>query len=110
MIHEQVGRKIKQLRIREGMTLEQLGERLGVTKGYVHHMENGNRKISLDFLQSIADVFNVGMYYFFTDRKLVELDDETIALFNLNNELKEEEISIDDIRMYVEIAKTRRKK
>lgn len=110
MIHKEVGKKIKYLREKAGMTLEQLGERLGVTKGYVHHMENGNRKISLDFLQNIADIFNVEMHYFFTDRELVELDDETIALISLNKELKVEEISLEDIRMFVEIAKTRRKK
>jgi len=110
MIQDEVGKKIKSLREREGMTLEQVGERLGVTKGYVHHLENGNRKISLDFLESIANIFNVEMHYFFTRKHLVELDNETIALINLNNELKDAEISIEDIRMYVDIAKTRRKK
>lgn len=110
MIQKNVGKKIKQLRESHKMTLEQLGDRLGVTKGYIHHMENGNRKISLDFLQSIADIFNVEMYYFFTDKQVVELDNETVTLINAKKEWDKQEITIDDINEWIEIANKRRRK
>lgn len=90
------------------MTLEQLGERLGVTKGYIHHMENGNRKIGISFLENIAEIFDVEMYYFFTDKQLIEINDETIELINIKKEWDSQEITIDDINMWIKIANSRR--
>ena len=109
MLHKKIGNKIRKLRTGKNMTLEQLGEVIGVTKGYVHHMENGNRKISIDFLQSMADVFNVEMYYFFTDSNLIKIDDEMIRLINAKEEWDRQDITLDDIKTWIGIANSRRK-
>lgn len=109
MIQKEVGNKIKQLRLRNDMTLEQLGERLGVSKAYVHHMENGNRKISLDFLEIVADIFDVEVYYFFTDHKLVKLTDEEVVVLERKKKWDEYNISLDEIEMWVDIARSRKK-
>lgn len=109
MLQKKIGEKIKKLRNEKNMTLEQLGEKLGVTKGYVHHMENGNRKISIDFLENIAEIFDVEMHYFFTDSRMLEMNDETIELLNMKKEWDRQEITIDDINTWIEIANSRRK-
>jgi len=109
VLHKKIGNKIRKLRTGKNMTLEQLGEVIGVTKGYVHHMENGNRKISIDFLQSMADVFNVEMYYFFTDSNLIKIDDEMIRLINAKEEWDRQDITLDDIKTWIGIANSRRK-
>jgi len=109
LLQKEIGLKIKKLRNGRSMTLEQLGEKIGVTKGYVHHMENGNRKIGLDFLQSIADVFSVEMYYFFTDSDMIKMDDETIRLINAKEEWDRQDITLDDIKTWIDIANSRRK-
>ena len=109
MLHKKIGNKIRKLRTGKNMTLEQLGDKLGVTKGYVHHLESGNRKIGLGFLENIAEIFEVEMYYFFTDRKLIEMNDETIELINMKKEWDRQDITIDDINLWIEIANRRSK-
>ena len=109
MLQKEIGDKIRKLRNSKNMTLEQLGGKIGVTKGYVHHMENGNRKISISFLENIAEIFDVEMYYFFTDNNLIKIDDETIRLINAKEEWDRQDITLDDIKTWIDIANSRRK-
>lgn len=109
VLQKEIGVKIKRLRNKKEMTLEQLGEKLGVTKGYIHHMENGNRKIGISFLENIADIFDVELYHFFTNKQLIEINNETIELINMKKEWDRQEITIDDINTWIEIANSRMK-
>lgn len=107
-MYKEIGQKIKRLREKNGYTLKQLAEHMGFSESYMHHMESGKRKISIEFLQNIADVFNEDISYFFVDKKMVKLEDEEVALLNLKKELDENDISLEDIKLWVEIAKSRK--
>lgn len=52
---------LRRLRIREGMSQEELGTRLGLAKSTISMYENGSREPSLEMLEAIADLFNVDM-------------------------------------------------
>ena len=49
-----LGKRLRHFRSRAGLTLEQLGERVGVVASQLSHIENGRREPRLGLLQSIA--------------------------------------------------------
>lgn len=56
-----LGRRIRQLRTDAGLTLAELGERIGVATSHVSVLENGKREAKLGELQSIARSLGVGL-------------------------------------------------
>ena len=52
--YQLIGARIKSARNKQGLTQEQMAERLDVTIGYVSQVERGITKISLDLLGKIA--------------------------------------------------------
>ncbi len=58
-IGEIVARNIKSLREREGLTQEQLGDYLGISKEQVSYIENLKRPIDVIKLKRVADLFRV---------------------------------------------------
>ena len=59
------GRKLKELRERNGMTQEQLGLYIGVTKQAFHHFETEYTIIPIKHLNEICNYFNVSLDYIF---------------------------------------------
>jgi len=55
----EIGNYIKQLRDRKGLTTEELGKRVGVTKATISRYENGSRKISMDDIPKFASALDV---------------------------------------------------
>ena len=51
------GDKIRQLREREGLTMKELAERVGVTEAMMSYIERNLRKPTIDVLTHIAKVF-----------------------------------------------------
>lgn len=60
-----LGASLRSFRERNGYTLEQLAERLGVDQANLSRMERGERNISTLVLRRAADVFEVAMDTFF---------------------------------------------
>lgn len=52
-----VGALIKELRLKEGMTQEELAEKLHTKKSVISRMENHSEDIRLSTLQRVAEVF-----------------------------------------------------
>lgn len=57
------GSKLKELRIRSGLTQKQLGEQIGVTKSVISFYEHNDRTPSPDVLIKITSVFHVTSDY-----------------------------------------------
>lgn len=57
------GSKLKQLRMRSGMTQKQLGDKIGVTKSVISYYELQERYPSPDVLIKLAGVFRVSTDY-----------------------------------------------
>ena len=53
------GERIKQIRKNNGMTLEQFGNILGVTKVAISNIENGKRNVTEQMRKSICREFNI---------------------------------------------------
>ena len=88
------GDKLKQLRTAKGLSQQQLGARLRITKSMISAYENAVRLPSYDVLIKISLFFNVTPDYFFgfSNRKCLDTtdltDSQTNALSILIDEFK----------------------
>lgn len=69
-IGENIGEKIKELRINKGMTLRGLGETVDLSAGFLSQLERGLTTISVDVLQRISVELGVELTYFFREVKV----------------------------------------
>lgn len=58
-----IGKRLKELRIKSGMTQHQLGEMINVTKVSICCYEKGTRMPSLETLMDLSNIFNVNIDY-----------------------------------------------
>lgn len=57
------GQRISELRKSRHMTMQELGDKCGVSRATVSMWEAGKREVSRDNLQALADIFNVSLDY-----------------------------------------------
>lgn len=67
----QLGRKIRDLRLRRGLTVQQLAEATGLSKGFVSQVENGRTSPSLATLQDLAKSLETSVAYLVVEEGLV---------------------------------------
>ncbi len=65
----EIGRKLRQLRLKKKIALVDLGKHTGLSASMLSQLENGRLIPTLPTLAKIAMVFDVGVDYFFVDRK-----------------------------------------
>ena len=81
-----LGKRIKELRKEQGLTQQELGEKIHVTKVSICCYENGTRNPSLQTLQDLADYFGVELTYFLGVDTYVVADDREGYKFSMCNE------------------------
>ncbi len=65
----EIGRKIKQYRLKLGLTQEELAQRTELTKGYISQLENDLCSPSITTLEDILNVLGVSLPEFFAEPK-----------------------------------------
>lgn len=53
--------RIRELRLKRGLSQTVLGERVGLTQGQVGHLENGARNLTLEWMKRIARAMDVSV-------------------------------------------------
>jgi transcriptional regulator with XRE-family HTH domain len=56
-----LGHRIKELRVRAGLTQRQVAEQLGISRQQVHRIEKGTTQLSAVRLLAIARLFNIAL-------------------------------------------------
>ena len=56
-----ISEKIKKLRTKAGISQQRLAELLGVSRPAISQIENGERKVSVDELDRLAEIFNISV-------------------------------------------------
>ncbi|MEO6728521.1 MAG: helix-turn-helix transcriptional regulator [Candidatus Dojkabacteria bacterium] len=96
MIYKEIGQKIKQLREEKGLSQQDLAFQLGYESGTaIHLIEKGDRKINIESLSKIANVFSIPIDFF-----IKRISRESILL----NALRAENIEDNDIKMIQDIV------
>ncbi|NNU89799.1 transcriptional repressor LexA [Anoxybacillus sp. CHMUD] len=78
-----VGEKIKEFRLKRGMSQEELADLLGTTKQTVSRYETGERKANQDILFKLSEIFNVSIDDFFPSKKETVLKTVNLAFTKL---------------------------
>jgi transcriptional regulator with XRE-family HTH domain len=60
---ETVGSRIRKLREEKGLTIDQVSERTGISKGFLSDTENSNRNMSSQNILKIANELNASLDY-----------------------------------------------
>ena len=64
-IQNELGRKLKALRIDKGLTQEQLAFEVDISRDYLSNIELGKHPVNIKTLYKLAQFFEVDMKYFF---------------------------------------------
>lgn len=73
-----LGEKVKVLRKKKGMTLQQLSELTDLSTGYLSQFERGKTTIAVEYLKRIAEVFEVPLEHLLKE-EMVQTDTESIV-------------------------------
>lgn len=93
-IYEEIGIKLRTLRKMNGFTLKEVADRMGTTVMTISRYEKNARKIRLDALKKILEIYGVDYNDFITSIKIEEIDDMPILKYfdMLNSRGKDEAI------------------
>lgn len=64
-INVMFGRRIRELRLQENISQEELGFRCQLSKNYISDVERGTRNVSLKVIEKLAFGLKVPTYYLF---------------------------------------------
>ena len=81
-----IGKRIKDMRLERGLSQQELGDLLGVTKVSVCGYENGTRTPSLEMFNILADVFNTTTDYLLGREIVIKSEDKTEYLGNISKD------------------------
>lgn len=79
-----IGERVVKFRQMKGFSQNDLAEAIGVTQGYISHIELGRRLPSFNDLDTICKVFNITMGQFFADTELPTSVPPDIAQFAID--------------------------
>lgn len=94
--HKQIGRQIRELRIRRGWKQYELADKVGMSRPAICNIEAGKRSLTLNTLKRFCEVFAIDISYFGieTDNldESIDIISRLDAIFNsdLPTEKKEE--------------------
>lgn len=81
-----IGTKIRAIRNRKKITIAQMCEATGLSKGFISNVENNNTSPSISTLSTIADYLGVPLPYLLLEKKqhmrVVRKDERTTSTFN----------------------------
>lgn len=98
-ITSKIGQKVRKYRKAQGLSQEQLAERIGISVTHMSHIETGNTKLSLPVLVDIAEALDVK-----TDDLLFEVQSARKASFQELTEVLER-CTAQQVRIITEIVR-----
>ena len=105
-----LGNIIKQLRIENNLTQEELGKLVGLKKAAIHKYESGIvQNMKRTTISKLANIFNVSPSYLlgYTDERTLQPTKEEHELISLINQLNEEELA--ELSNFVDYLISKRK-
>lgn len=101
MDYYKIGQKIRKFRRAQGLSQEELAEKIGISVTHMSHIETGNTKLSLPVFVDIAKVLDVQTDDILNDRCVV-------SGTKANRELSEilESCTAEQLSMITDVVKT----
>lgn len=91
-IKKNFGKRLKELRVKEGLTQELLAEKISLSARMVSSVENGKAFVSSEVIENLCKAFEVSPKYFFDDAEIIKNSDD----LSLTEEIKKrvDELSV----------------
>lgn len=86
---KRIGAFLKELRKENGMTQEQLGERVGVSNKTVSRWETGNYMPPVECLSMLSDIYDISINEILAGERVADKEFTEIAEKNITSTLKE---------------------
>lgn len=101
---DKVGGRIKQLRNKRNLTLQELGEKINFNYSNLSKIERGERKPTLELLEQLADFFDVKVAYFFGEEQPLprELVDRGVEWMTFGEEMEKRNLTPEELKRMVE--------
>jgi len=93
---QKIGKFLAQLRREQGMTQEQLGEKLGVTNKTVSRWENGNYLPPVEMLQALSEFYGLTINELLSARRLTPDEYQRKAEENLKAMVDDSSFTLDE--------------
>jgi len=84
-----VGSRIKEIRIKRGLTVNGLANRAGISQSYLRDIELGNKQPTVEYLEYICDALKITLVGFFD---LEENSDKLMHLIAKMNQTQKEKL------------------
>lgn len=106
-----ISKKIRDIRMKKGYTLEELGSRINFNYSNLSKIERGVREPTLELIEKLSDFYDVPLTYFFGEEReipeeLKSLGAEWVAIIE---EAKENNLTPEEIKAIIEIYAKARK-
>lgn len=92
----EIGHKIRNIRKRKKITIAQMSEKVGLSRGFISNIENDNTSPSLKTLQTIANFLDVPLPYLLLEKdqhmKVVKKEDRVLRI---SNDMRIEDLTTD---------------
>ena len=97
--NEILGQRIKETRLKLGLTQDNLGKRAKLHYSYIGQVERGNKVPSVKTLRRIAAALNISVESLLYEESSFKINDEDILVRELVNSVKG--CSPQELRMYI---------
>ena len=101
--YKEIGRNIRQNRMKKGLKQKELAEKISMTEQHISHIENAHTQLSLPTLIAIANVLEVDCNTLLG--KTQEGAEKAILHEELEDHLREIGSDARKLRLYVEICR-----
>lgn len=94
------GKAIRDLRLKNGDTIEQLANKLKITDSAMGKYERGERKVKPEFLEQIAEIYDVPVSFFYGEEVEIpkELKEVGVEWITFAKEMKEKNLTPEQIK------------
>lgn len=102
-----VGENLRKARENKKLTLRDVAKLIGKDHSYVSKVENGKTRPNLDYLERMAEIYDVDITYFFNAEE-IDIPEELVGdidFIALAKDMAKEGISAKEVREVLEFVK-----
>ena len=106
-----IGMMVRGLREKMGDTQKELGAKIGYSYGGIAKIERGERRPSVDFLEKVAQAYDIDVSYFLGAPQEIndELKEKGVEWVSFVDEMEKRNLTPDELRKVVEFLDSMKK-
>ena len=95
--HYLIGQRIKDIRMRAGLSQSKAAEAIGVAQSHMSNIETGRSHVTMENLMALRDVFGVKMADFFVDLDYPKQEGEGTEKHDLDALTGDQAVTLSDL-------------